>query len=89
VNDQTRVFLGVAAGALVGAVVTAVCLTERGRGGLARLDDAMDELTDALSRFRGTIRKASAAMDEGRGLAGDVRAVVLEPHPFDGPRRAS
>ena len=88
-SDQTKIFLGVTVGAFVGAVVTAVCLTERGRGGIQRVNDSLDELTGAISRFRDTIRKAEAAMDEGRGLADDVRAAVLEHRPFDPPRQAS
>ena len=77
-TDQTKVLVGVTLGALAGAVVTAVCLTEQGRGGVSRLNDSLDELTGALARFRDTIRKASAAIDEGRALADDVRTAVVQ-----------
>ena len=88
-NDQTRIFVGVAIGALAGAVVTAVCLTDRGRGNMARLDGALDELTEALARFRGTIRRASAAADEGRALVDDVKTTVLEHRSAAPPQVAS
>jgi hypothetical protein len=78
VNDQTKVLVGVTLGALAGAVVTAVCLSEQGRGGVARLNDSIDDLTGALARFRDTIHKAGAAIDEGRALADDVRTVVAQ-----------
>ena len=81
--------MGVALGALAGAVVTAVCLTDRGQGSMARLDDALDELTEALARFRGTIRKASAAADEGRALVDDVKATVVEHRSAARPREVS
>jgi len=81
VDDRTDVFVGVAIGALVGAVVTSVCLTNRGRGSMARLDDALDELTEALGRFRGTLQKASSAADEGRALVEDFKMTVLERRP--------
>ncbi len=84
-NDQTRVFVGMAVGALAGAVVTAVCLTERGQDSLVRLDDALDKLTAALGRFRGTLRRAGEAVEEGRALAGDVRTAVLEHQTMAGP----
>ena len=77
-TDQTKVIAGVAVGALAGAVVTAVCLTEQGRGGVSRLNDSLDELAGALARFRDTIRKANAAFDEGRALADDIRTAVAE-----------
>jgi hypothetical protein len=87
VTDQTKVLVGVTLGALAGAVVTAVCLTAQGRGGVTRLNDSLDDLAGALARFRDTIRKASAAIDQGRALAEDVRIAVAEQRDAVRPQR--
>jgi hypothetical protein len=88
-DDQSKIFVGVAVGGLVGAVLMSVCMTDRGRGSMTRLDDALDELAEALGRFRGTVRRASSAASEGRALVDDFRETVLEQRPAPRPREVS
>jgi hypothetical protein len=73
VNENARAFATTAAGALVGGVVTYLFFTGRGRSFRYRVDRTLDDLSNEVSRFRGTLTKAANMANEGRNLYSEGR----------------
>jgi hypothetical protein len=73
VNENSRASATTAAGALVGGAVAYLFFTGRGRSFRYRVDRTLDDLSNDVSRFRGTIAKAANMANEGRNLYSEGR----------------
>jgi gas vesicle protein len=65
VNERTAIATGATVGALVGAVVTYLFFTDRGRDLRQRMEPAVDGLRDEFMRFKGTLEKVGDMATEG------------------------
>ena len=74
-NENARAFATTAAGALVGGAVAYLFFTGRGRSFRYRVDRTLDDLSNEVSRFRGTIAKAANMANEGRNLYSEGRVL--------------
>ena len=74
-DERSQVLLSALLGAVAGAVVGGLYLTERGRRVRDQIDPALDGFMSELERARGTMEKAQAAAREGhRAFQGVVDA---------------
>lgn len=65
VNERTAMAAGATIGAVVGAFVTYLFFTERGRGMRDRMGPAVDGLRDEFARFQSTLEKFGGMASEG------------------------
>ena len=73
-NDQSRMVLGAAIGALCGATAAYLFFTDRGRGIRDRLEPAIDEFRREFTRFQSTIAKVGDLANEGMRAVADFKA---------------
>ena len=64
-SEQSRICAGATVGAVLGAAVAYLFLTEQGRMFRDRLEPAVDELIGEFEKFRGTIEKIGAMANDG------------------------
>ena len=79
-NDQSRMVLGAAIGALCGAAAAYLFFTDRGRGMRDRLEPAIDEFRREFTRFQSTIAKVGDLANEGMRAVADFKA-AHGPYP--------
>lgn len=78
-SEQSKVFVGVAVGALVGATAGYLFLTDRGRAMRDQLEPTLDNARLELTRFQGTILKAAAMAIDGLRLAQEFNRKIGPP----------
>lgn len=64
-NEQSRMVLGAALGAVCGAALAYLFFTERGRGMLERLEPSVDDLRREFLRFQKTLEKVGDLANDG------------------------
>ena len=80
-NDQSRMCLGAAVGALVGAGAAYLFFTDRGRGMRDRLEPAVDDLRREFMRFQRTIGKVGDLAGEGFRAVAEFKAARSQSRP--------
>ena len=73
-NDQSRMILGAAVGAVCGAAAAYLFFTEGGRGLRDRLEPAIDDFRREFMRFQSTIAKVGDLANEGMRAVADFKA---------------
>ena len=74
VSEQSRVMSGTMVGALVGAAVTYLFFTERGRELRDRIEPAVDEMKREFTRFQKTIEKVGEMANDGLRVMNEFNA---------------
>ena len=71
VNERTAIAAGATIGAFVGAFVTYLFFTERGRDLRERIEPAVGGLRDDFARFQRTLEKVGEMANEGLRVVQD------------------
>lgn len=75
-DERSQILLSTLLGAVAGAVVGCLYLTERGGRVRKQIEPALDSFVAEIDRARGTVLRARAAAREGRRAFEDVMAVA-------------
>ena len=73
-NERTAIAAGAMIGAFVGAFVTYLFFTERGRDMRQRMEPAVDGLRDEFARFKNTLEKVGDMANEGLRVVQEFNA---------------
>jgi gas vesicle protein len=74
VNERTAIAAGATIGAFVGAFVTYLFFTERGREMRDRMEPAVDGLREEFARFKSTLEKVGDMATEGLRVVQEFNA---------------
>lgn len=80
-SDETRVCVGAAVGATLGAAATYLLFTERGRQLLDRVEPAVDDLRGELARLQKSIEKVRDLANDSVRVLSDFNA-AREQYPY-------
>ena len=75
-DERSQVLLSTLLGAVAGAMVGCLYLTESGSRVRKQIEPALDNLVAEIDRVRGTVLRAREAVREGRRAFEDVMAVA-------------
>ena len=75
-DERSQILLSTLLGAVAGAVVGCLYLTERGGRVRKQIEPALDSFVAEIDRARGTVHRAREAVREGRRAFEDVMAVA-------------
>ena len=75
-DERSQILLSTLLGAVAGAVVGCLYLTERGGRVRKQIEPALDSFVAEIDRARGTVLRAREAAREGRRAFEDVMAVA-------------
>ena len=73
-NERTAIAAGATIGAFVGAFVTYLFFTERGREMRQRMEPAVDSWRDEFARFQRTLEKVGDMANEGMRVVQEFSA---------------
>tara|TARA_B100001179_G_C18343909_1_gene297818 strand:- start:117 stop:464 length:348 start_codon:yes stop_codon:yes gene_type:complete len=76
VDERSQVLLSTILGAIAGAVVGGLYLTERGRRVRDQIEPTLDNFVSEIERVRGTVDKAREAARDGRQAFEDAMRVA-------------
>ena len=72
VTERSQACVASMVGAVIGAAVGYLFLSEQGRRMRRRIEPALDDFARELNQFRGTVAKASGLANEGWKMLTDV-----------------
>ncbi len=75
-DERSQVLLSTILGAIAGAVVGGLYLTERGRRVRDQIEPTLDNFVSEIERVRGTVDKAREAARDGRQAFEDAMRVA-------------
>ena len=87
-SEQSRVMSGTMVGALVGAAISYLFFTERGRELRDRIEPAVDEMRREFTRFQKTIEKVGEMANDGMRVMNEFNAARAQS-PYLGGDRTS
>ena len=80
-DERSQILLSTMLGAVAGAVVGCLYLTERGSRVRQQIEPTLDNFVAEIDRARGTVVRAREAAREGRRAFEDVMAVARAAEP--------
>lgn len=81
-NDQSRVAIATLIGAVTGATLGYLYLTESGRRVRDQIEPRLDDFIREVHRVRGTVEKARVAADESWRSLADIAGAAPESQPY-------